>query len=87
LLRGPLVKKLLQLVTWLPNEALHLGSEDNIDLVLFNEFDQPLEVGALFLEYIDAPTSFSSKMTTTPRSQEAILDVTPGLLETFGNLN
>ena len=35
LLRGPLVKKLLQLVTWLPNEALHLSSEDNIDLVLF----------------------------------------------------
>jgi hypothetical protein len=46
---SPLVLRDSRSAKWLPNEAYHLGSEDNIDVVPFNELDQPLEIETLFL--------------------------------------
>jgi hypothetical protein len=70
-----------------PNETFHLGSEDNIDLVPFNELDQPLEIEALFFGIRRCADIILLEDGHDPSLQDAILDVTPGLLETFGNLN
>ena len=72
---------------WLPNEAFHLGREENIDLVLPNKFDQSLEIGTLFLGILGCTDIILFKNYDDLNLQGAILDIAPGFLEAFYNLN
>ena len=73
--------------SWLPNETFHLGREENIDLVLPNEFDQSLEIGTLFLGILRCTDIILFKNYDDFNSQGAILGIAPGFLEAFDNLD
>ncbi len=72
---------------WLPYQALHLGREDNINLVFPYEPNQALEIGALFLRELRCTyvILFENDNYLDP---EAILPgITPDFFETFANLH
>jgi hypothetical protein len=80
--------ELNQLFTFgrLPNKALHLGREDNIDLVLADELDQASEIRTLFFRVYRCANVVLFKDGNNLNSQATILGVALGLRKTLGDL-
>ena len=72
---------------WPPNKALHLGREDDIDLVLPDEFDQTLKIRTLFFGVLRRTDIILFEDDDDLNPQAAILGVALDFLKAFGNLN
>ncbi|MDX6332974.1 MAG: hypothetical protein QOG05_314 [Streptosporangiaceae bacterium] len=71
---------------WLPYKALHLGREDNIDLIFLYEFNKALEIRALSLRVLRCTDVILFEDDNDLDPQAMLSGIMPEFFKTFDNL-